>query len=288
MSQTEESRNCTGCHKSTADFGEKAANLIKGVASFAKYATSNARVSDTVFESRRKTCEDCQVKDSSGERLYRVGIFKKATCGKFFMQRPMSDPKVDGCGCILQAKWSVPDEACPLGFWGTVETANPTIRPRDLENLPEGFSLIEGIPSVVAEYGIPLTLMDGRRILISVNRIDKVYAAGMVVGIKAVTCVEAYGHVLLVKEHADDIQTAISIWEKPAPIVAITYAELQTQAAAKGLNVVNFDWPFVRFNLLNSSYQEGVQTNLRFVRNVSEFLDQVKAKLESFREQRHQ
>ena len=75
-----------------------------------KFAGSIARKFGTVptaanWVQRAEVCERCPL------RTIQCG---KSYCGKPFLQQPVRDPAVDGCGCPTHAKAQDPDEHCPL------------------------------------------------------------------------------------------------------------------------------------------------------------------------------
>lgn len=260
------------------------ANAAKGAASYAKYTVSKHKehVNDAVYQARQQTCSTCTAVDSKGARLLRPGIFKKLTCGEFFMRKPLRDPSKDGCGCLLDAKWRMPESSCPLGKWLAAEKREQIVKHRK-RRVPEGFVEIEGVPNVGLEFSIPLTLADGRRILLWVKRIDKVVSADNVVGVKTSSIVSAFGQDFYVTENAEDIQTAISTWVEPTPIEPLTSEQLVKEATNSGLILQRYAWPMAFFSLDDPAYKRSVPTNMRHVRDLPAFLADVKARLLEFK-----
>lgn len=115
-------RDCAGCGNQQGGGIFATVQAMVNAAVSATKAIAGKKAEQEEFERRKAICQECDLKDGDGERLYRnVSPMRPfgATphCGAPFVQMPVRDETVDGCGCMLEAKWAAAKEHCPVGKW---------------------------------------------------------------------------------------------------------------------------------------------------------------------------
>jgi hypothetical protein len=94
------------------------ANAARSVKSFVKAISMDdyGKVPEVIMAVRKEKCKSCSYTDTTGNIFFRYDG-QTPVCGVPFQRKPLRDPEKDGCGCKLDLKWTMPDQACPVGMW---------------------------------------------------------------------------------------------------------------------------------------------------------------------------
>lgn len=92
--------------------------LRDAVASGISYVAAMAgpESSKEEIERRKTVCSTCDIKDVSGEKLFRE---KNGShyCGAERREMILRNSPTEGCGCKLESKWSKANSSCPNRKW---------------------------------------------------------------------------------------------------------------------------------------------------------------------------
>lgn len=95
---------------------QKAADFVKSAAQFGM-AMAGPDASEELIAKRMKICDECDLTDESGDRLYREVKGGRHACGALRTSRLMRVSRESGCGCVLERKWKKEKSTCPSEKW---------------------------------------------------------------------------------------------------------------------------------------------------------------------------
>jgi hypothetical protein len=105
-----------GCGCNIQKVWEQLKDLSGSIKDVARFVTE-PRTHQANYDKRKQICQQCSAVDSHGVRLFRKINENYYSCGVLRSGNILRDSQKDGCGCILNIKWSGGSQKCIKDYW---------------------------------------------------------------------------------------------------------------------------------------------------------------------------